>query len=309
MNSICNLWLRRAAIGIILAFPSIVTHANPATQSLLQDKFIAGKYSTKGADSCLMCHAKSDTVMALFAGAHGNTASSDGPMAQLHCESCHGPQGKHKGKNEPMIAFGADGNVSAELQNTVCLSCHQDNERLAWHDSVHVDADVSCVSCHQVHAANDTILARDQQNAVCSRCHTEQRAAMHKRSSHPLENNAMVCGDCHTPHGSLSEAALKQPSVNDSCFECHAEMRGPFLWEHEAVVDDCSNCHNPHGSVNDNLLTRKAPQLCQNCHQPDGHQFNVEPTDGNVFTTGQSCLNCHNQIHGSNHPSGNYLRK
>ncbi|WP_298439481.1 DmsE family decaheme c-type cytochrome [uncultured Ferrimonas sp.] len=279
-----------------------------SAQSLLLEKFQSGNYSKKGADSCLMCHRKSDTVMALFTGVHGNASHSNGPMAQLQCETCHGPQGKHKGKNEPMIQFGADGNVDAQLQDSVCLSCHQDSERMAWHDSLHAAEDLSCVSCHSVHVSRDPILDRSQQVAQCSSCHTEQQADMHKRSSHPMVNGAMVCSDCHAPHGSLSEASLKQTSINDSCADCHAEKRGPFLWEHEPVVDDCTNCHQVHGSVNDNLLTRQAPQLCQNCHQPDGHQFNAEQPDG-VFTTGASCLNCHSQVHGSNHPSGNYLRK
>ncbi|WP_238786942.1 DmsE family decaheme c-type cytochrome [Ferrimonas lipolytica] len=282
-------------------------YANEVETQLLT-KFEAGQYSSKGADSCLMCHKKDDTVTAIFSGVHGDTGRSDGPMAQLQCESCHGPQGKHKGKNEPMIQFGADGNVSAELQDSVCLSCHQDSERMAWHDSLHTQEEISCVSCHSVHTAADPILKRGNEVASCTECHTEQKLDMHKRSSHPLAQGAMVCSDCHAPHGSLSDASLKQTTVNESCYDCHAEKRGPFLWEHEAVIDDCSNCHNPHGAVNDNMLKRKAPQLCQNCHQPDGHQFNVEQPEG-VFTSGQSCMNCHSKVHGSNHPSGNYLRK
>ncbi|QIZ78255.1 DmsE family decaheme c-type cytochrome [Ferrimonas lipolytica] len=309
-----NKLMRVLTLGVLISVPmsALATEGN-SVQALLLDKFQAGHYSNKGADGCLMCHKKNDSVTAIFAGVHGDLNHSNSPMAKLQCESCHGPQGKHRGKNEPMISFAANGNVSAELQDSVCLSCHQDSERMAWHDSLHVQEEVSCVSCHSVHTAQDPIMNRSNQVATCVECHSEQRADMHKRSAHPIlgtgrDGGNMVCSDCHAPHGSLSDAALKQTTINDSCYDCHAEKRGPFLWEHESVIDDCSSCHDVHGSVNDNLLKRKAPQLCQNCHQPDGHQFNVEQPDG-VFTSGQSCLNCHNQIHGSNHPSGNYLRK
>ena len=36
--------------------------------------------------------------------------------------------------------------------------------------------------------------------------------------------------------------------LNDTCYDCHAEFRGPYLWEHAPVPEDCSNCHDPHGS-------------------------------------------------------------
>ncbi|WP_351089807.1 cytochrome c3 family protein, partial [Shewanella sp. S1-49-MNA-CIBAN-0167] len=94
---------------------------------------------------------------------------------------------------------------------------------------------------------------------------------MNKRSSHPMKWDQMTCIDCHSPHGSMSESALNKPTVNDTCYSCHAEKRGPFLWEHAPVTENCVSCHNPHGSVNDNMLESRAPQLCQQCHANDGH--------------------------------------
>ncbi|WP_277869673.1 cytochrome c3 family protein, partial [Shewanella sp. 10N.286.52.C2] len=88
------------------------------------------------------------------------------------------------------------------------------------------------------------------------------------------------------------------------------EKRGPFLWEHAPVTESCVSCHNPHGSVNDNMLDSRAPQLCQQCHAPDGHASRVVPEPGmDAFGGGKSCLNCHNQIHGSNHPAGSLLQR
>ncbi len=36
--------------------------------------------------------------------------------------------------------------------------------------------------------------------------------------------------------------------MNETCYTCHADKRGPFLWEHQPVNEDCTNCHTPHGS-------------------------------------------------------------
>ncbi|MGX9463049.1 DmsE family decaheme c-type cytochrome [Shewanella sp. A14] len=282
-------------------------------EAQLLKKFAKGEYSSKGADTCLSCHGDEAPVQALFSGVHGSLERSDAPMVQLQCETCHGPRGRHKGKNEPMISFGENGNVSGELQDTVCLSCHQDDERMHWQDSLHADVDIACASCHSIHTGSDPVLNRAKQVSVCSDCHTEQKMDINKHSAHPLATDSsageMVCTDCHAAHGSMTDASLKQTSLNDTCYQCHAEKRGPQLWEHEPVTEDCTTCHNPHGSVNDNLLNQRAPLLCQSCHANDEHSSRAYGDDNSAFTSGQSCLNCHSQIHGSNHPSGSALQR
>jgi len=282
-----------------------------ALTELLMQKFFEGKYSPKGADSCLMCHKKSDTVMAIFDGVHGKVNHADAPMAGLQCEACHGPLGKHnKGGKEPMIAFGKESRLSAESQNSVCQACHNDSKQMAWHSSNHNLNEVACSDCHQVHIAKDPMQDRLSVNDSCTSCHSQAKADMNKRSSHPMKWDQMTCIDCHNPHGSMGESALNQITVNDSCYSCHAEKRGPFLWEHAPVSENCVTCHNPHGSVNESMLTNRAPQLCQQCHMDDGHASRVVLQGGqDAFGGGKSCLNCHGQIHGSNHPAGSKLQR
>lgn len=298
--------------AFLLLFSQTIANATPwndltseqLEQQLVQ-KFSEGKYSSKGADSCLMCHKKNKKVMAIFDSPHG-IANSKSPMTGLQCEACHGPQGQHnRGGKEPMIAFDANSKLSAESENSVCLGCHQDQKTHGWSSSIHNLEEVKCSACHQLHTAQDPAQQKQLVNEVCISCHTQKKSDMNKRSSHPLKWNDMTCIDCHAPHGGNNQAALNKSTVNDTCYSCHAEKRGPFLWEHAPVMEDCSTCHNPHGSVNESMVNQRVPQLCQQCHADDGHASRVVMEPGqNAFGGGRGCLNCHSQIHGSNHPSG-----
>jgi len=129
----------------------------------------------------------------------------------------------------------------------------------------------------------------------------------------------VVCADCHNPHGSPGPKALKEYTVNETCYNCHADKRGPLLWEHPPVRDDCLNCHTPHGSTQARLLKERPPYLCQNCHDSTfhpGEPYSGQNTAGRTFGAtitakfqllGRGCLNCHSQIHGSNNPAGAVL--
>jgi DmsE family decaheme c-type cytochrome len=131
-----------------------------------------------------------------------------------------------------------------------------------------------------------------------------------RRAAHmPLREGKLECSTCHNPHGSQNVKMLKEGnSVNESCVSCHAEKRGPFLWEHSPVRESCVSCHDPHGSNNDRMLVAKSPMLCQRCHVHSRHPATIyDNTALNVSKSnrvvGRSCVNCHQTIHGSNHPT------
>jgi DmsE family decaheme c-type cytochrome len=118
----------------------------------------------------------------------------------------------------------------------------------------------------------------------------------------------------------VTERLLSANSVNEKCYECHAEKRGPFLWEHPPATENCLTCHTPHGSSHDKLLIAKRPYLCQTCHSNSRHPgtlYSRTPAQAgqSVYTALSSrifyrgCSNCHSQIHGSNHPSGKSLAR
>ncbi len=272
------------------------------------------QYAPRGEDSCLRCHDEPPATLVLD-GPHALKADERTPFANHQCESCHGASPEHLRKEEgqeqrdpPAITFGAGSATPVATQNQVCLDCHKGGERMNWHGSQHQMADVPCASCHDIHAHRDTVQAKATQSEVCFNCHKQQRADSFKRSHHPTREGEVACSDCHNPHGSPTPTLLRGLTVNDTCYDCHAEKRGPFLWNHAPVREDCTICHTPHGSTQPRLLKARVPFLCQECHMAQYHPstaYDGASLAGNAHQLiAKGCLNCHSQVHGSNHPSG-----
>jgi DmsE family decaheme c-type cytochrome len=288
-----------------------------------QEAAPAEAYSREGADSCIKCHDSAE-VLSLFKTKHGSRAAPDSPFAsgQLQCESCHGPGGTHAARvrsgqpRPPIPNFGFNSISSVASQNQACLGCHADNLQHAWRDATHDRNEVACADCHQIHSVHDAVRSTRDQAEVCFDCHQQQRADHLKAFRHPVAGNLMSCSSCHSPHGSPAEFDLRRSSLNETCYACHAEKRGPYLWEHAPVTEDCSNCHEPHGSSQPALLRVRAPLLCQQCHSQAGHPTFAYGPDNlpggsqpSSYLAAGSCLNCHSQVHGSNHPSGSRLTR
>lgn len=292
-------------------------HAAPAGQS----GEVASDYISS--DACAECH--TGHALQINHHRHGQEADPDTPFAAQGCETCHGAGEMHVVKileddttMGDMVIFGGARPSTVERQNEMCAGCHQGGTFMHWTASTHESEDLACASCHTVHKP-DQVLARDTQADICYTCHQEIRALTFRASTHPIRDGKVICTDCHNPHGGTGDSDLKQLTVNENCYSCHAEKRGPFLWEHFPASEDCTLCHNVHGSVHAALLNRQGPQLCQQCHgriagRGSTHtrilldNIDPDPARGR-FIVGENCLNCHTQVHGSNHPSGpNLLR-
>tara|TARA_R110002110_G_scaffold415748_1_gene654814 strand:- start:44988 stop:45863 length:876 start_codon:yes stop_codon:yes gene_type:complete len=262
---------------------------------------------------CLDCHDESEShTQAVFKTVHGDL----GGGGSSACTACHGPSEKHdrRGrKAQPDISFGPTWVSPAQERNDACLSCHEGGQQMHWIGSAHQEENLACNDCHNSHEQADLLGQQAQQQ--CVDCHATVRAELNLPSRHPIAEGKTACTDCHNPHGGSGDADLHQMSVNDNCFSCHQEKRGPFLWEHEPAAEDCGLCHKPHGSVNDRLLTARGPALCQQCHAAAFHPsvpYGAEGLAGgsaNRNLIGKNCLNCHSQTHGSNHPSGARLTR
>jgi len=252
-------------------------------------------------EKCKECH--SDVVTKHATSLHGKAGKD--------CEACHGGTAAHlaSGDKKDIISFGKG---NAKKQNAQCLGCHAKNQKLMfWDNSKHKQDDVSCVSCHTIHASAKPYA---QQPEKCFECHKDVKSEANRYSHHPIIEGKVKCSDCHNPHGALGHGSIKAENVNQLCYKCHAEKRGPYVWEHPPVEEDCLKCHQPHGSKTLKLLREKQPNLCQNCHDWSRHPGT--PYGGNADFTGtpgrggleRSCNNCHNSIHGSNAPGTNGKR-
>ncbi|MDT8438595.1 MAG: DmsE family decaheme c-type cytochrome [Wenzhouxiangellaceae bacterium] len=282
------------------------------------------EYSRTGADTCLRCHGADEEdawLLDVLHGPHGVAADSRTPFGSTQCEACHGPGGDHTGRIRPgqerpaMPAFASNSPWSQERQDQQCRNCHDGPDHRFWDGDTHQRNDVGCVDCHQSHVRRDPVTVTATESQVCYACHAEQRSQFQRASAHPVRFGEMSCSSCHQPHGSANAAMLTQTTLNENCYECHAEYRGPVLWEHAPVVEDCSNCHQPHGSNHPSMLTRRAPLLCQSCHSRLGHPSvgltgdDLDSGPQSAFLLSGSCTSCHSQVHGSNHPSGAILNR
>ena len=265
----------------------------------------------KGDAACTRCHDETEEYPVLSIGKtkHGTVADGRTPT----CVTCHGQSDTHANKPadaverpKPERMFGKNSATTAEARNGACLTCHQGGSRIHWQQSLHASRDVACSSCHQVHVAHDKARDKFTQTEVCFTCHKEQRAQINKPSRHPIAEGKVACSDCHNPHGSVGPKNLVRDSVNDTCYTCHMEKRGPFVRTHQPVQEDCSICHNPHGTTTPNLLKARSPFLCQSCHEPTSHRDNpgsLTGTSTGANLAARGCLNCHTQIHGTNNPA------
>lgn len=279
---------------------------------------------------CKTCH--SEQYDSFGQSIHGKKGHAAAPANQGGCSACHGDTSDHvkaSGQSKVGLINPASKSLTPAEKEGVCLKCHASNRHLAfWDAGKHRKNDVTCSNCHNAHGGKTTLLRVDgpqiaplvttskvPQQEVCFSCHRDIRALVARPSHHPIVEGKVKCTSCHNPHGALSPAMVNSESIKELCTTCHADKRGPWIHEHAPVEESCLNCHNPHGSRSVKLLNEKVPNLCQDCHDAAQHpgtlydadnnfRAPVGPTSGpNTRFLARSCMNCHNEIHGSNSPA------
>jgi DmsE family decaheme c-type cytochrome len=296
MNDVNRRGLRWFLLVVILA-ASTLWRAGPA-----------GAQTAPGPEVCKNCH--EEKYASFLVSQHSMKADARTPGARGGCVACHGDGTEHVkaggGKGVGGIKNPASPLLAAHEKNAICLTCHQGGKRIHWQGSVHASRDTTCASCHTVHTQNDPVRDKMRQPGVCIKCHQDKRVQIVLPYRHPIEEGKVACSDCHNPHGGIGPFSMVRDTVNDTCYTCHMEKRGPFVRTHQPVQEDCSICHNPHGTTMPNLLKMRPPFLCQQCHEPTSHRGNVASFTGtstSANTLARGCLNCHTNIHGTNNPA------
>lgn len=276
----------------------------PAPPSSAASQPAASGYA--GDDTCLLCH---DAQRAIWQTPHGLKGNPRTPAAKQGCESCHGPGQAH-------VDDDAKGHIRTFAKmdpreaNAACLTCHERGAHALWEGSTHDTRRLACGTCHSAHTPKGPAqLKAVTELETCASCHRPQTMKMNRSSHMPVREGKMSCASCHNPHGATNVKLLKTGNwINESCVSCHSEKRGPFLFEHAAGRESCVSCHDPHGSSNERMLVAKLPMLCQRCHIGTRHPSTIY--DGAALAArsnrliGRGCVQCHSNIHGSNHPSG-----
>jgi len=182
--------------------------------------------------TCLGCHADS----------HPNFLRSPHAKANVSCVGCH-----------TVHNAAPDTALLKVSQPGLCFSCHTDVKssfNMPFHHKVN-EGLVKCSDCHDTHGTfgNNNIKTTADQNAICTKCHSETRGPF------VFEHAAVKaegCVGCHTPHGSQNARLLNMPNINTLCNQCHSPVSAGTIHSMAAGSSEltpCTSCHTYiHGS-------------------------------------------------------------
>ena len=180
------------------------------------------------------------------------------------------------------------GTMAPRDVSETCLTCHSRGSHAQWKGSMHDARNLTCSTCHSVHNPKSEVAQLKTETVIdtCATCHRTEVAKLQRSGHMPLREGKMDCASCHDPHGTTNVRMLRVGNwVNETCVSCHAEKRGPYLWDHAPVREACNTCHDPHGANNERMLVAKLPMLCQRCHIGTRHPSTIY--DANQLTAGQ----------------------
>jgi len=104
--------------------------------------------------------------------------------------------------------------------------------------------DISCLTCHRPHGSpNDHMLKAPDDQELCLACHNGSKApalSEFKTTGHGKAGVGRICQECHFPHGTGQENAIKKTisdphtlknmtsdvngkGMNEACFACHGQ--------------------------------------------------------------------------------------
>jgi predicted CXXCH cytochrome family protein len=165
----------------------------------------------------------------------------------------------------PDTSFGPRWNASSARQDDQCLACHADNVARHWQDALHMVNELTCVTCHDLHTANDAALNTRTQTGVCTRCHEAQKDGIHAIKELAGENP--VCTTCHNPHADQRPLGVMLANRSRGCRGCH---QPPDMQSSSSVSEKAKNYHK---------VMEQKDRTCLDCHRGIAHGPSVAEPD------------------------------
>lgn len=235
-----------------------------------------------GSQMCLSCH--TDVEESFSETPHGSEAFQ--AVAEHNCQACHGPGRAHVQDPTNPETWPKMDLLDLSVQRETCLECHGGGPT---HDSMHVDAGISCAGCHTIHQW-DAGVTGSAGDGRCLECHTGGAPA-HDRGARlgGLSDGAVVqrfhntphvlaevsCVSCHSLETLTTEVRTGSEGA-EMCLSCHGEAHPRFRSSPHAVTG-CTGCHGVHQAPE--------PELAATF-------FRV----ANISGTSAQCASCHEDI-------------
>ncbi|MGA2221562.1 MAG: hypothetical protein ABSH21_07270 [Verrucomicrobiia bacterium] len=144
-------------------------------------------------------------------------------LANIQCESCHGPGSQHPSQ-------------STSLNGAVCASCHEDG-------SHHVKPQQWELSPHDV--AYEALSESEGTSATCARCHAPMGFVDRLKGKNPIRTGTgnLSCQTCHDPHVNPA-AGAHQLRVYDTVTLDDSVAPTPPTLTGQGTSATCMSCHN-----------------------------------------------------------------
>lgn len=223
----------------------------------------AGAEDTPTMEQCLGCHdfGPESPVHEVLSGSHGVAGEPADMASRRGCQDCHGDSTDHARsptRVSPGVSFGPHWSATSNAQDGQCLTCHEDEGKAEnWQHSLHMLENLTCVTCHDIHSAQDKVLDVRQQAEVCTVCHKAQKQGIHGMARRAARNPA--CTECHNPHDHETPRTEMLANQSAGCSTCHDLVR---MAGQARVSDKAKSYHK--------VMARPA-RTCLDCHEGVAH--------------------------------------
>lgn len=216
----------------------------------------------ESSELCLGCHdfGPDSPVHAVLAGSHGIGADTGDSAGRTACQDCHGGSAEHAQaptRISPSVSFGPRWTATTAAQDGQCLACHETNIAAHWRDSLHMVNNLTCVTCHDIHAEQDKVLFPEDQAEVCTICHKAQKHGIHGLED--MVDFNPPCTTCHNPHDPGSPETQMLANGSEGCRSCHNLKR---MAKSNKVSDKAKKNH---------LAMDEPDWTCLDCHDGVAH--------------------------------------